>query len=632
MSIKRRIKDLAAGSFILATKITKKIVQDKDFYNHIIVLEGDYNSINTQKSKDSEDPGSIKRGFNRLLDNFVQLIDGLPNDFDLLLNRIEDLIKDKSITLLFDILCSVLKDKSYVIKLSRDFGMYQEIYFSGDSLVPTEDTLNNYDDIILDISEKIGKFITTIDENSLAYNWQNKYWEFLIKENNELEYLVIQSSSSGSSRFYADIIKRKDNARGKLLLWQEEYLTGEYKLARQYCDDLRMKDGFSDSQLYEYLSLTYSKDITPKALIKNYLSTTNPANFEKLLMYIERTQYIEGEKTYTLNDSLTEIYVDLMNSIKMYYQNVSFDYIFDSNKRGTSTKRNFIKKCIEATLKVHEFFQEKIESLKSHPLILDMILEIEGGGKYDWLNLQKEGLENKTTFDSIGKCNILKGISLELLEGIKISDYLYEKLKSKRERLINQKDENGINGKLKNACLVAYYIYYEDRFVELVGNKKIDLARSSFPEKHEEKFRDVEKEDKEGEFTGSIIEAEFNRKLKEFERLGQDAQRDKNETPVESLDGVRDIVVKMETIEKAEEKFLQLGFVAGLKNDLKIEPREKIWLLLAVSFLTLAILGNGVLVFGLDFLVTGIMIFIAEYILLYQIFKYVNFKNKTTNK
>lgn len=537
-------------------------------------------------------------------------------------------MKEQLISLALDVIEKVLKNNEIIfINIKFKFNSFQEYSFESENLEATEESLTKFNEKIQEISYELMLHIQNLSEIDLIDDWQSRYWDVLLREQNDINYSINPLFLGKRSRFYNDIINREDQAKGKLLLWQEEFLTQEYEKAKKYCEEIRIENGIGDAQIYEYLLLTYSKDIGANNLIKSFLSSAKSTSFDKLLLYLERAQHLGGQ-TSTLSDSLMEVYMDLMSSINRYYQNISYDYVSAPAQKGRSQKRNIIKGCIEATVMIYTSFHETLDKSKLHPIVEDMIVEIEGGGKYDWVKMQNDELTDKTTFDAIKKRETLLEMIHSSGNDIKLSDYLYGKLIMKKEKINNQVPGDDSNEKLFNACKVAYCIYREERFIELVKDKNFNKSVKMEPEKKKENLVEKRSDESAEKVTMSVAEAEFYDKLKKYESREPGIQINEKGIINENLISQTQ---KEEQVYKENFSYPEPFFFEGLKKDIKNEPRIKIQVFLGAILLAVLICANGFYFFGVDFLVVGILIIIVESIIFFQITKHVNFKNNKPN-
>lgn len=123
------------------------------------------------------------------------------------------------------------------------------------------------------------------------------------------------------------------------------------------------------------------------------------------------------------------------------------------------------------------------------------MLELEGGGKYDWIKIEDKRIVNSTLFEA-------KNYQIKILEivnpnnsidsQLEIGEHLYNRLKQK-DASIQKFDyiEDKVKQKFIDACKLGYFLYEDKNFLELAklvkANIKIPLIEENSNNSRKEK-------------------------------------------------------------------------------------------------------------------------------------------------
>ena len=346
---------------------------------------------------------------------------------------------------------------------------------------------------------ELGKEIINIIENGiinkLVSAWQSKLYNILLKEKNSA--FIEKNSPSKitlgeNSKYYNDIHLEKAPIRGKLLLWQEEYLTGNYKKALDICNSVRLDYDCDNSKIYEYLMLSFLKACDSDVIISSSFNTKDESLFKKLLLYVERVQGLAVVSS-TRENSLEEVYLLLLKSINKIYQNINYDYAYHKPARGISKKRELIKKIIETVLLLADKFGGKPAGFID--FCEDLLIELEGGGKYFWIYPIRNGLSNKIRFDAVGyreKVMKLLNFEEELIKKQEHISYLISSLKVKSSKLSSSANKNNAKRELILSCELGFILYQDERFKKLKEGIFNEVGLDDFDTEVSTRIEDLE--------------------------------------------------------------------------------------------------------------------------------------------
>jgi len=191
-----------------------------------------------------------------------------------------------------------------------------------------------------------------------------------------------------------ELVSDKERRRFKRLmfLYQDTYQMGNYKLAHQYCTQVREEIEPESAHLYQALLLSYFKLNGESDIIKNVINGEKEQEFRNLLVYARRLSSIiqkplspkEGNIKKTAKYNIREMLSGLMVKLKDEYSNVKYDYITSPIKKDKDTeiqKRNKVKKCLEIANDITKFMETDAIFTEI------MVNELAGGGKFKWLKI-----------------------------------------------------------------------------------------------------------------------------------------------------------------------------------------------------------------------------------------------------
>ncbi|MCB9267832.1 MAG: hypothetical protein H6558_22650 [Lewinellaceae bacterium] len=472
--IKGALKELI-GQVALdkAIDCLKNLATTEAEYDQILSYEARHNSWQKDKQNgtitNEEDNLQRQKLIHLLLDHLKRL----PDDLDLLKRKFLYLVKTKEeIPGALDFLEKLIHPDYY--SKVHEFRLGQKDFETQLELEDiTAEQAEVRDELQKRIKEGLTELIRALEQYHLKPNWGEIFQFLLLEEKVEpiVSYRESQIAFVENSRYLNEIredTKSNEDARRTLLLWQEEYLSGDFEKAEEYCNAARLNYRHDTSLVYEYLSLTYLKAFPADKLVRHFLTNESESPLQKLMLYIERAQLPSDSPTETLQESFDEIYMILLGAIKKLYENISYDYAFNKASGGRSKKRDLIARCIETSILIHNRLKAYFE--RPHSFLEDLLLELEGGGKYLWMRFQEEDLKDRYIFQA-GKqwkelLEIMKAQE-QTFDSQAIGEYLLKSLNRKARNLPQAPGKGKAKERLLLACDVGYFIHKDERFNEL---------------------------------------------------------------------------------------------------------------------------------------------------------------------
>lgn len=267
-------------------------------------------------------------------------------------------------------------------------------------------TIQDWDRKVEELIIRIGDFISSLEEKDLILKWKTEFLELSMGlRANDVSPLFALFSQADAIKVPDQILSKREKQRFKRLmyLYQDAYQAGEYKIAYEYCLQLRAEIEPESAQLYEYLMLSYFKmqkedRIIVKALdgemrALNYLFVY--ANRFKQLQRLSLKQQIkEGQDrqsklkkipgSETGDHNLKQIASGLMVALAKEYSRINYDYVTDFKEIDPKDFKR-IKECITIGTKITQYVEIDLSFAEI------IINELAGGNKNQWLFINYEG-------------------------------------------------------------------------------------------------------------------------------------------------------------------------------------------------------------------------------------------------
>lgn len=376
------------------------IVLDQQFADTISNLSRAFYGNERARMSNTEEYTKLSIERSRIAERLLNLLNDVPDDFTLVKNRLIYEVKNTSnFFKSTEILSNCINDYTkYAVTSFKDrYEKLNEKY-----LILTEAT-SLEDMTVSEVSKEQEKltseyltYLNDISLNHLKFNFYDFFWKATLEDKSfqfqsyiERPYLVI-------SDFLHDIKQNDSEIRALLLLWEEEYLSGFYSESLHYINKIRIDLGIDNSTIYEYTALSFLDANTSDKIINQLVIGKKNTLFSKLKLYIDRSKKSEKQSS-TINNSAFYIYKKLSSSLEKLYNNINHDYIIFS-ERGQTRKRNTLKSILETIINISDAFSAF--DIDVNNLVKQLILELDGGGKYRWLTVDKGTIENHSNFDA----------------------------------------------------------------------------------------------------------------------------------------------------------------------------------------------------------------------------------------
>ena len=466
MFIKDRIIELVAkGNTKEAIQALLKIAPSHEFFDTTVSLSYRFGDIEKQKIKGVVTFDDQTIHGNKVVESLTAHIRTLPTPIEVLKGRLEISIWSESIDIqeVISFLFQVLKPNHHfqVEIILRSLDEHLDL---SSNLVQAEENnrlVNN------SVRSRLSAFIEVLMLDELVNDWQDSFWHYCM--NNRMFYVDDKQKfdeNFEASKYFADLIKGENKqAIQQLLLWQEEFLVGNYETSLKYIDNVRLNLNTDSSKAYEYLLLTHC-NLKLDDAVKKYITKQDKSPLNRIFIYIERVQKF-GDESSTRRESLNFAYNKILSAIQKIYHNISFDYILNKSTRGISKKRELIKETI--ALSILFFGKIKNEYTEHHQIYEDLIIELIGGGKYTWLEFRYDKIENSSTFGAVERLNQLeKVLKQNDMSIVGLKDYLYEELVVKAKNIDKAIDIKKATERLTKSCYLAFKIFNDIKFKELI--------------------------------------------------------------------------------------------------------------------------------------------------------------------
>lgn len=455
-------KNVTNNNLPRAIRALRNIVIDKKFADKVKIAERNFKEVKDKELKNTQEGRLLTQAYNRISDRILSLAYVIPDDLNILKSRITHGLNGSKLENSFLLLKEYLNTKSenevnhYIEKLNSAQESHLSDYEEGD--------LNSLIEQFDNIKEDFKEYLDILTLEDFKENFAEIMWDNLLNDNTFFYKPYIPRIVSNSIIFYNDIMGINNNQiKPLLLLWEEEYLAGNYRESLQFINRVRIEFVYDREIVFEYTALSYLDTIGASKIINGAITGNNDSSYRKLLIYVERAINSDTKKSQTYTKSMEYIFDKLLIAISKVYHNINFDYVFNNATRGQSKKRNITKKCIEITVCIVKLF--KLFKLEEQEFIYRIITELDGGGKYDWLSIKKKKIVNRTTFYALEhKKTLLDYIKSEKGNFEKSANNLLAALKEKYKRIIEIDQRNE---KFLFACEIGYFLYKKNEFLEL---------------------------------------------------------------------------------------------------------------------------------------------------------------------
>lgn len=456
---------IAQNNLERAIRALNCIVINKDFADQILILRSQNSQNKRSDLLNIEDAQAIRVANNKTAQSLTIIASELPDDFEIFKNKINYYLNTSiDIEDIIEILLQAQQSSNdKIINLKNNLSYYQKINLEEDTDNISEQSLSQYTIHINEIRLQLKDYIQSeLTFDKLKPSFADDFWAKDL-DNKTFHYIHIHEHQANSdSPYFIDIVLRKDNSQSNLMLWEELYLTGDYKGALKFIDELRIDKGISDQMIYEYTALAFLGTESADKIVNEAVTRKEKIKFEKLKLYILRFQSLE-KKSNTQKESLLFILQKIDLAILNIYSNIPNNYLLQEKQRGYSQKREILKRLFNLQI-------ETLETFISHNfdysvILASFIIELDGGGKFKWLKMSKGKIINSTSFDAIKARNIFVSKYTEKYRNTieDLAENLYRNLYIKRDSALEEFQKNN----LLYACSIGYSLYKDKRFQTL---------------------------------------------------------------------------------------------------------------------------------------------------------------------
>jgi hypothetical protein len=184
---------------------------------------------------------------------------------------------------------------------------------------------------------------------------------------------------------------------------QDALSARDFETAHRLCLKAIAETEPESAQLYELTLLSYVRKETPKQIIFNALHE-NGDKLQKTLVFLQRCEkWQRAQKcpSQTADKNIEQVAEQLLDELEEAYLDIEADYVLEKEPRNDPRRRATFR-WIEVSWAVHEqialFEQHHQDYFKQQAIRL--LLELAGGGKFDWLAISKDELHDKTDLDA----------------------------------------------------------------------------------------------------------------------------------------------------------------------------------------------------------------------------------------
>jgi hypothetical protein len=172
----------------------------------------------------------------------------------------------------------------------------------------------------------------------------------------------------------------------QLMFCQDALELGDYGKAYDFAEKIRSTIEPESPHVYEYLLISFFKMHGAAEIIKDFLHK-NGDKIKHIQLYVKRIRNLDpdGKERAQI---IEQIGTELMTALYEKYQSVTYNYIATG-----SFEESPQRKLVFQTLTIGtRLASEPFKGLPVASAFVKMaLLEIEGGGQFDWLGLEKDG-------------------------------------------------------------------------------------------------------------------------------------------------------------------------------------------------------------------------------------------------
>lgn len=491
MEVKRILKEYCNDNKIAeAIKLFQKISNDNKSINYSIELLSELkeNSHNQRIGIISQEQFGIKK--NSILRSFLELLDDLQSDLEILKNKIQILLFDyEAITDVIELLLSICVQEfvDTISQIKMEFVRKQENFENISDIELTNESSNYWIAFEKNAFDKIKQIGSILETNYLKPGWELVFLNYL--NENHKQYFPRPKNKVLNNlelRYYQDIVKIPDYKKGKLIKgqlynWLENYIVENYEKALEILINLRDVFGVKDSKYYEYLLITYLKNFGTDKFVKTHVLSNKTSETNRLIFYVRRI-YEDGPFTFFQQETLKVFLDEILVNVSKIYHNITYNHLLEDKYPGRSKRREVIKRCFDFTCLVLENFQLRGSLEFDTNILIDLITEVEGGGKFKWIELKNDKIENSTFYDA----NSMRKKLIQILKESKITDgklflkeNLIKNLKKTGHELQKRRNlEESFKKAFIKECIIGWFIYNDQEFknISIDFNQKRNMV------------------------------------------------------------------------------------------------------------------------------------------------------------
>lgn len=184
---------------------------------------------------------------------------------------------------------------------------------------------------------------------------------------------------------------------------QDALSARDFELAHDFCQKAIATTEPESAQLYELTLLSYVRKETPKQIIFNALHE-NGDKLQKTLVFLQRCEkWQRAQKcpSETADQNVQQVAEQLLDELEEAYLDIEADYALEKEPKNDPRRRAAFR-WIEVAWAVHEqiaLFEHHAQGYFRQQAIR-LLLELSGGGKFDWLAISRDELHDTTDLDA----------------------------------------------------------------------------------------------------------------------------------------------------------------------------------------------------------------------------------------
>lgn len=268
----------------------------------------------------------------------------------------------------------------------------------------------------------------------------------------------------------------------RIMQCQEYFSIGEYNKAFLECEYIKSNLEPKSAQLYELFFISYFKITGGEDSIIQDIENDKFEKFTNLELFSKRCSAFNKDflSTQTAKENIELVCVKLTNALSDRYKVIKYDYIVTGDNFDLRKK---IEKYINCSI---DITTEISISSNSYTLFLETaLIELNGGGKLDWIEIDNDWkLVDKTNFPAIKKRFQIEAILKKAGKIETTKKMLYRILGEKYTRIKLNTERTNLSAvtestiKFIKSSILAYKFYDDSRFLEpvfeeLKGNGRV---------------------------------------------------------------------------------------------------------------------------------------------------------------